>query len=178
MSKHLLRTALLIPVPAAEPVIGQWRRLFDPSAGHGVPPHITLIFPYLSSASCNPAVSSELRALFDDTPAFQFSLVSEGTFPGIQYLAPVPDEPFVSLIRTLAERFPEAPPYGGAFPSIVPHLTVAHTCDDAMRTRIAKSLRPALPILCSAREVLLMRENVDGQWQISERFPLKSHCPR
>lgn len=171
MSSDLLRTALLIPVEAAEPLVGHWRRQFDPSAAHGVPPHITLIFPFLPSGRCNADVRATLRDMLQCVPPFSFQIPGVGSFPGILYLAPSPAEPFIDLIRLLAGQFPDAPPYGGAFPTIIPHLTVAHTEDAALRARIIEELMPQLPLACAAEEALLMRENVDGQWQLAASFP-------
>ena len=167
-----LRTALLIPVPEAEPAVGRWRQLFDPSAQSGVPPHITLIFPYLSSDRCDTRVLGVLRNIFSRTPELDYELAEIGEFPGVVFLAPQPDEPFIALIETLAARFPEAPPYGGSFPTIIPHLTIAHSDDAAEMARARADVGRFLPIRCHAHEVHLMREMTDGQWQLSERFLL------
>jgi 2'-5' RNA ligase len=167
-----LRTALLVAVPEAEPVVGRWRSLFDPSALHGVPPHVTLIFPYLSSDRCDARVLAQLRDIFRRTARFDFQLAGAGEFPGILYLTPTPHEPFRDLIQTLVDQFPDAPPYGGIHPTIIPHLTVAHSCDDATRALMIESVSASLPIQCLAHEAQLMRENIDGDWELNERFPL------
>ena len=36
-------TALVIPVPAADAVVGEWRSRLDPTTAMGEPPHITLL---------------------------------------------------------------------------------------------------------------------------------------
>ena len=43
---------------------------------------------------------------------------------GTVYLAPSPAAPFRQLTHELFRRFPEHPPYGGAFDDVVPHLSV------------------------------------------------------
>ena len=45
------------------------------------------------------------------------------------YLEPDPAHPFVDMIEAVAERFPEHPPFGGEFDTVVPHLTVVETDD-------------------------------------------------
>jgi len=172
VSQVPLRTALLIPVPEAEPAVGRWRQIFDPSAQNGVPHHITLIFPFLSSDHCDTRVLGELRNIFSRAPEFDYELAQIGDFPGVVYLAPQPEEPFIALIRTLADRFPGAPPYGGSFPTIIPHLTIAHSDDGAQMARVRADVRRFLPIPCHAREVHLMLETIGGQWQLSEQFEL------
>jgi 2'-5' RNA ligase len=172
VSQVPLRTALLIPVPEAEPAVGRWRQLFDPSAQNGVPPHITLIFPYLSSDRCDTRVLGALRNIFRRALEFDYELAEIGEFPGVVFLVPQPDEPFIALIQTLADRFPDAPPYGGSFPTIIPHLTIAHSDDAAEMAKVKADVSRFLPIRCHAHEVHLMRETIDGQWHLSEQFEL------
>jgi 2'-5' RNA ligase len=172
VSQVHLRTALLIPVPEAEPAVGRWRQLFDPSAQSGVPPHITLIFPYLSSDRCDTRVLGMLREMFRRVPEFDYALSEFGEFPGVVFLKPRPNEPFIALIKSLADRFPEAPPYGGSFPTIIPHLTIAHSDDATEMAKLSADVSCSLPIRCHAHEVHLMREMIDGQWHLSERFGL------
>ena len=50
-----------------------------------------------------------------------------------------PVEPFRALTAQLCDRWPEAPPYGGAYPEVVPHLTVAQGADATTFARIALS---------------------------------------
>ena len=112
--------------------------------------------------------------MFAQSEPIELHLAALGEFPTVVYLAPEPAAPISRLIERLACRFPEAPPYGGAFPTIIPHLTIAHTCDAALRERIMREISPALPVRCTAREVMLMREEIDGHWRTHERFPLGS----
>lgn len=172
VQKNLLRTALLLPVPEAEPVVDTWRARFDPSAANGVPAHITLIFPYLPSDRCTATIRDKLREIFARSVPIDLELAAPGMFPGVLYLTPEPAGPITRLIERLVCHFPEAPPYGGAFTTIIPHLTIAHSCDAALRDRIISEISPALPVRCIAREVMLMREEVDGHWRVQERFPL------
>lgn len=172
MSIALLRTALLIAVPEAEPLVSAWRDRFDPSAAHGVPAHVTLIFPFLPAGRCDGSTVDWLRCMFAAREAFAFQLSELRRFPGVLYLAVEPSKPVVDLAEALVERFPEAPPYGGSFPEFIPHLTVAHSCDEAALRQMERTVRPALPVQSSAREVILMREHMDGRWAIQDRFPL------
>ena len=41
-----MRTALVIAVPEAEPVVGRLRSLYDEADTTGVPAHVTLLFPF------------------------------------------------------------------------------------------------------------------------------------
>jgi hypothetical protein len=90
-------------------------------------------------------------------------------------LAPEPDEPFRQLTLAIWDRYPETPPYGGKWPDIVPHLSVAHLADEQKLDGIAKDLvqasRGRLPIRASASDVVLM-DNEAGRWQVRAAFSL------
>jgi 2'-5' RNA ligase len=165
-------SALLLAVPEAEPVVGAWRRRHDPSAALGVPAHITLLYPFRSPARLDAAVRADLRAYFAAIPRFRFTLATLARFPAALYLAPEPGAPFRRVIGELARRYPDAPPYGGAFARVVPHLTVAHSDDPRVLDQVASALAGFAPIEAFAREVGLMVEGDDARWRLHTRFPL------
>ena len=41
------RTALVIVVTVAEPLVGEVRARYDPVAAHGMPPHVTVLYPFV-----------------------------------------------------------------------------------------------------------------------------------
>jgi 2'-5' RNA ligase superfamily len=156
------RTALIIPVPEAEPAVGALRLAHDPSAALGVPAHVTVLFPF---APIELVDRDAVAALVCRFPAFDFALDRlERWDEGIVWLHPEPSRPFVDLTAAVAERWPRYPPYEGAHDEVVPHLTVSMAPIDA---------EIALPIACRAREVLLIAEReADGRWDVCERLPL------
>src|ERR1700760_2313226 len=68
------QSALLLPVPAAEPAVGRHRARLDASARDGVPAHLTVLYPFLPPALIGDAVRASLRRLFAGFPAFAFTL--------------------------------------------------------------------------------------------------------
>ena len=50
-----------------------------------------------------------------------------GRFPTVVYLAPEPSEPFDRLTEAIDARFPDFPPYAGAFDGVIPHLTITES---------------------------------------------------
>ncbi len=62
------------------------------------------------------------------------------------WLAPRPDRPFRDLTTAVWRRFPEAPPYAGAYAEIVPHLTIGHGAARDVLSRAADSVSTHLPI--------------------------------
>src|SRR3954447_2244179 len=110
------RTALILPVPEAEPVVSEIRLAHDWSAARGVPAHITVLFPFLAPEEVD---ESALRTLVGAFEAFDFALDRLERFDnGLLWLHPEPSWPFADLTAAVAQRWPEAPPYEGAFDEV------------------------------------------------------------
>jgi 2'-5' RNA ligase len=164
-------TALLVPVPAAEHLVGRLRLEHDPSAAAGVPAHVTVMVPFLPPNELDDGLLSELRAMLAEVEPFDFRLASVGWFArNVLYLAPEPAEPFIALTELVIQQFGTAP-YGGEYDSIVPHLTVAHASDGVELAPIADQLRGRLPLAGRAGEVWLMESDALA-WQTRRQFPL------
>ena len=169
-------SVLLIEVPEAEPLVGAYRTRYDPVAAHGVPAHVTVLFPFLAPDEIGRAEIDDLEALFADADPFDFMLAAVAEFPGVWYLAPEPAESFRALTRLVVARYPEFPPYGGVHGSaITPHLTVAQSANPAEFAMIGTEFKAAcaatLPIRSRAQTVLLMH-NVSGEWTVRRSFRL------
>jgi 2'-5' RNA ligase len=169
-------TALVIPAPATEPVVGEWRQRFDSSAAIGVPAHITLLYPFRAPDQIDEALLAELRALFAAAAPIPVSFAGICGFRRVIYLAPEPARPFDRLIATLMACYPDLLPYGGTVADPIPHLTVAQLDDADLLDRVmwefAEASGSALPVEAVADEVHLMEETGDGRWQTRWRFPL------
>jgi hypothetical protein len=168
-------SSILIPVPAAEPAVGSWRATHDPVASLGVPAHITLLYPFRAPEPLDWSVLREPASFFAALSPVPFVLARTDTFPGVLYLAPEPAVPFVRLTEGLVARFPDCPPYGGAYPNITPHLTVAKLNEpaglDEVVAGFSTAAAAALPIATTAAEAWLMESGDDGRWSIRRRFP-------
>jgi 2'-5' RNA ligase len=170
-----IESALFIFVPEAEGLARPFRDRYDPSAAAGVPAHITLLLPFKPPDEIDDVVLDDLRRFFARFAPFEFSLASIRRFADVIYLAPAPDEPFRQLTLAIWERYPEAPPYGGKWPEIIPHLTVAQLTDQQQLDRIAdefmQASRGKLPIYATVVETLLM-DNRSGHWLTRATFSL------
>jgi 2'-5' RNA ligase len=164
-------TALIVAVPEVEPLVGRWRRQFDPAAAAGVPAHVTILAPFLDGRRIDASVISGLRTLFASQGAFAIRFARCGRFPGVLYLAPEPAEPLVALTGAVAGEWPEAPPYAGQFSEVIPHLTVVHGRDEATVDAIEPKLAAGLPILASVEAVHLI-EYTAHRWRERQAFAL------
>ncbi|MEU5213028.1 2'-5' RNA ligase family protein [Streptomyces sp. NPDC020742] len=167
------QTGLIVRIPDAEPAVRTWRERFDPSARAGVPAHITVLFPFLDESRIDARVRSALTDVFSRHHAFDLRFASCGRFPGVLYLAPEPDTPVRRLTEAIADRWPEAPPYGGKFTDVVPHLTLADGQDDAALEEIEAGLLGALPFTSRVSSVDLMVHN-GTRWQVRASFALRA----
>ena len=165
-----MQTAILLCVPEAEPLVHEWRLQGDPSASHGVPAHVTLLYPFLPAAAIDDGVLAELEWFFRGIDAFpvRFASVQRFEHEGVVWIAPDSDA-LVQLTRSLARRWPECPPYSGSIPvdELIPHLTIVQTDDRALRRAAADAVSPGLPFQVVADSAALWVKAEDGEW--SER---------
>lgn len=167
------QTALVVRIPEAEAAVGVWRGRFDPSARAAVPAHVTVLVPFLHESRLDGGTRARLGALLAGRPAFDVSFARCGRFPGVLYLAPEPAAPLAELTTAVAAQWPEAPPYGGRFTGVVPHLTVADGQDDAVLAEVEADLAARLPVTSRVRAVELLA--FDGRrWHPRASFPLGS----
>ncbi|MGW5126592.1 2'-5' RNA ligase family protein [Streptomyces sp. NPDC004069] len=165
------QTGLIVRIPDAEPVVRAWRERFDPSAQAGVPAHVTVLFPFLDESRIDARVCSALADMLGSHHAFDLRFESCGRFPGVLYLAPEPGTQLRRLTEVIADRWPEAPPYGGQFAEIVPHLTVADGQDDAVLDEIEADLLGRLPFTSHVSSVDLMVHD-GAKWHEHASFAL------
>ena len=116
-----------------------------------------------------------LRDICASIEAFSFSFTEVRRFPATVYLHPDKSEVFAQITRTLVKMWPDCQPYNGAFPDLVPHLTVADRVNLETLAMVERFLRRRLPIKCFAREVWLMTSDHEGIWSQRAFFPLASH---
>ncbi|MEP6910807.1 MAG: 2'-5' RNA ligase family protein [Actinomycetota bacterium] len=165
------RTALIVAVPEAEPLVGDWRAKHDWSAQHGVPAHITVLFPFVPTEKVDDELLLDLTALFASLPAFRYRLPRVARFPDVAWLVPEPAEPFTELTARVASTYPDYPPYEGIHDNVIAHLTVAEG-DVALQDEVEAALTPHLPIEAEAHEVTMIVEDAAGLWHAGDRFRL------
>jgi len=170
-----LETALLIEVPAAEPVVGRHRAHLDGNAALGIPAHITVLAPFMPARRLDASALAQLENLFATVGAFDFELDHADWFgPDVLWLGPRDPRPFRHLTELVFGAFPEFPPFGGQFDQVVPHLTVGYDQPlDEMRAA-EQLITPSLPIPGRVSAVTLMRElSPGGDWQRFAAFALQ-----
>ena len=103
-------TALLVPVPAAEPAVGRHRARIDEAARDGVPAHITVLYPFLPPARISDRLLASLGRLFAGVAAFEFKLDRIGwSGEEVVWLGPRDPTPFSILTSLTFTAFPSSP---------------------------------------------------------------------
>ena len=166
-------TALVALIPEADPVVGPWRADLDPSAAAGMPPHVTILFPWVPPDRLAAADIAALREILADARAFDVAFTEFGRFPRTLWLAPRPADPFVRLTLAVERRWPEFPAYAGRFASIVPHLSIGDAVDPDALGHVVADVAPKLPIAARVTAAALMVRDGDGSWEQRSTFALE-----
>lgn len=165
---------LVIPVPELNDWVRDRTAYYDASFlganADFINAHITMLGPWISEPSAEDL--ARVARITARVPAFDFSLVELGLFPdGIIYLDPSPAQPFTALTEELAAAFPDYPPYGGAFGSVVPHLTLDRASTVVSVDSVRASLGDLIPAMTRAKQVDLQWWDNDN-CHVLETWPL------
>lgn len=167
-------STLLVPVLSAEPLVKNLRSKYDSSSHRGVPPHITIIYPFKNPDEINEEDTRTLRKIFSERNGFPFALHRVNAFPNIAvYLEPSERERFVNLTKEVMKAFPNYRPYEGKFKNMNPHLTLGNELGgrfSEVLEEIQKDIESKLPIPVRASEAWLM-QSTNGMWSLKEKFP-------
>ena len=170
------QSALVVVVAEAEPLVGELRSRFDPSALVGIPAHITVLFPFMPVERLTTDVLGKLGTVIGSFVEFEFRLERIGRFPQTTYLAPEPPGPFAEMTAALGRVFPDYPSYGGRFSQVVPHLTVADQNEESAEAA-ARELADVFgrhgSVRAICRSVVLLENSQDGLWRDYDSFALK-----
>lgn len=168
-----LRTALVIEVPEAAEAVADIRRELDPYALRGVPPHITLTFPFIPVAQLVDDDLNRLAGLWSAFPEFEHALVDTAWFgDDVLWLATDGDAVVRSMTDAVTKAFPQHPPYEGKFEDVVPHLTIAERGSRAAMQTAQAAVRSQLPIRVHTQDVTLLEEEPSGMWVRRTSFAL------
>ncbi len=170
------QTAVIAPVPEADPVVGEHRQHLDVAAAWGVPAHVTVLYPFVAPMAVDEAVVGALTAAVASVSAFDCSFRRTRWFEDdVLWLDPEPDEPFRRLTGAVWGAFPQHPPYGGAHDDVIAHLTVAQRRPaDLPALRAAEhAVRSRLPLTTTIDRLLLIAgTQAPRSWSVLAELPL------
>jgi len=165
-------TALVAPVRAAEPVIGEYRRAHTPSGRAGMPAHVTVLAPFIHASRLDSFDRHTLSDTIGRFRGFDLRLSSFGVFDDIAclWLRPQPAAPFSEITDALRDVYVEV-----EYPTDhVPHVTIGSRLSEKKLEEIKSELAPRLPIRGRVDRVVLYERGADGRWADRYRFRLKA----
>lgn len=167
-------SAVIVPVPQAEPVVGVHRAQMDQSAAWGVPAHVTVLYPFVEPARLDAAVLERLAAAVRTVPAFAARFERLEWFGDeVLWVAPEPAESFRALTFAVHDAFPDHAPYGGEHDDVVPHLTVAHQRPNEAMRHVAAEVARGLPFASQVSAArVIAGAPVAGSWRTVAELPL------
>jgi len=171
-------TAIVVPVLEAEPSVDCWRRRYTQDGADGMPPHVTLLYPFVDDRVLVGGHVCGIRRVLACFAPLDFELRGFAEFPSTEgapvlYLEPDPTEPFLEMTAAIARVFPDYPPYEGVHEEVVPHLTVAADAPDDYYAAAEHALPTFLPIRDVVREAWLIGHTPEQPWHTLWRLPLR-----
>lgn len=167
-------TAIDLALPDLTPLLAPFA---DPSFPRGMPPHVTLLYPWRPAPLDDDDFDALARALADVPPVrLRIGAVQRFDADRLLYLAVEPLDALQVLMRRLADAFPETPPYGGTIADPIPHVTVRRCADDDecrdMTGQIEGALSDHRPIDVIADHVTVHQLAGDETWRARAALPL------
>ncbi len=157
-------------------LISPWHSKLE-TAQKGIPPHITLLWPWK-----NPPIQSNdietLKTILKDTKSFSVTFDKIEYFQnGTIFLACKNVEMIQKIMKKIFDAFPECKPYNGEFQNPTPHLTIAKVPDQTVFSEVYNEictvLKPNLPLTYPIDEIIIMKELETKNWEIAETIQLQ-----
>jgi 2'-5' RNA ligase len=168
-------SALVILVPEAEPIVGEWRASLDPAAAEGMPAHVTVLYPFIPAPQIDDHVLDDIRHMCQRHKPIVVKFSAVGEFPGVVWLDPGSNE-CARLLEDARVTWPDQLPYGRSDLKVVPHLTITDGADANDAERAKASVRKQLPFMARIESLALMA--YDGlEWVIEQQFAFGPHAP-
>ncbi len=160
-------SCVVFSFPELSAILDKWS-----SVDLGLPPHITLLYPWRQPFSSNDLV--QLEQVLENFKAFDLVLDRVETFEaGVVYLALKNEEETREILKSLSSEFPDTPLYGGAFPDSIPHVTVTKCSPEnlvSLASEVTKELN--FPLQLCVNQVEVMEYQEDKQWLVKHTITL------
>ena len=171
------RSAVIVPI-VLPPRLAALRYAGDPLAARGVPPHVTVLFPFLPVAALTPVIRSDLARLAARQAPFTAGFSRVEAREEMVWLVPHDQRPFLDLTDAVATLWPDHPPYGGIHDTLIPHLTLLETTDGQALDAAWAAAVDIGPFEMTVRELTVITENASDTWRTRWRLPLGGRTTR
>lgn len=166
------RSAVIVSVPLPAR-LRALRLQNDHNARQGIPPHVTLLFPFAPADALTRPVREDLARVAASHEPFAVAFRAVRAFRTVVYLAPEPSAPFLGLTSDLFTAFPAYPPYDGEIEmtALIPHLTMAEDEHQPVAA-LVREIASSLPFEVVVRTMVVITEDDRGRWSVRWRLRL------
>ena len=167
-------TAIVVPFHDMPAAVETHRRALTSDGADEMPPHVTLLYPFVDDADLTDADVGRLHGILAAFGPLDVTLARFARFdaePPVLYLEPEPVQLFLAMIAALAGAFPAFPPFGGVHETVIPHLTLGYTEDAKTLRAVEAEVGRHLPVHARVDEVAVMQHGAGG-WRLREHIAL------
>jgi 2'-5' RNA ligase len=175
-------SAVDIRLPQVGDIVERYRQKYTTDGAEGMPPHVTLLYPFLTASDYTHTTQTLLAEIMATCPPFDLHLGGLHRFPGVLYIEVTPKEPILYMIQRLVHEFPTCVPYGGTIPvhDLTPHVTLAINPSAETLDEIAHAFtRETAQMTCESMviEAVSVSVKTSGRWRQLSVFQLGTRCP-
>ncbi len=171
-----MKSSIDIIFPELEDLLNPWRKETIEIANKGVPPHISIIYPWIDSP-INENDLNKVKSLLNEINSFEIEFTDIKSFDnGILYLA-IKNSTFIKNIQTkLLEIFPSIKLYNGEFENPIIHLTIAKFDNtiNSNSSQLYNKIQNYLPLKKKITKITIMTENENSLWSCFENISLRN----
>jgi 2'-5' RNA ligase len=167
-----LQSGLIVAIELPAPLAAV-RTRFGAMTSPGLPAHVTILFPFIPVDNLDPSVGAAVAELAAEREPFRARFEQVLHQDSMVWLVPGQQEPFLELTTAVVARWPAYLPYGGAYDSLIAHLTLVESSNDAIARATSAALGQG-PFEVLVEELQLIGEVESGGWRELGRFRLGS----
>lgn len=143
-------------------------------AARGVPPHVTVLFPFLPVDALTPEVHLTLWDLAAARRPFAARFDRVECLDTMVWFLPADQLPFLRLTAEVVARWPDYPPYEGVHDELIAHLTLVETSNLESLNEACAAASASRGFDAAVDELRVITEDPAGRWFDRWRLPLGS----
>jgi 2'-5' RNA ligase superfamily len=151
-----MKTSLIAPIAAARDLVRPWHETYDPWAGRGIAPHVTLLSPFLTSDRITPEIEDRITAAVAACVPLDVVFDRVEMLPGAICMFPLDERSLRRLTDNVLRSWPQLLSTLRTGRSRPYHLTVACTEERPIYDEIRAALDPLLPITMKLSAIQLV----------------------
>lgn len=171
-----MKTSIDIIFPEIDELLGGWRKKTIELSQRGVPPHISIVYPWLN-APLNQEDITAIEKILSSEKIFIIEFISIEKFEnGVVYLALSNSENIRKIQKNIMNKYSGIKMYDGMIKNPIFHLTIAklNNNEDIKFKKIKEEIAKFLPLKKEIKKITIMVEDENECWSNYKHIKLKS----